>query len=93
MNVQSDLTKHQDKVNTFLTESIQLSCLPRVKYFGLSISLTWSVYRNVNDEESSLSVGLQRIYISSSVQNDMHMNQKRREEFMLGPRFSGNRQD
>ena len=52
-------------INTFLTTLIQLSCLPRFKYFGLPISVTWSVYRNVNTEEFSLGVGLNKIYISS----------------------------
>ena len=51
-------------LNTLLMESVQLSCLPRVKYFGLPVSVTWPVYRNVNDVESSLGVGLKIIYIS-----------------------------
>ena len=29
-----------DGVNTFLTKLIQLSCLPRMKYFGLPNSVT-----------------------------------------------------
>ena len=33
--------------NTFLTKQYQLSCFPRVKYFGLPISLTWPVDRLV----------------------------------------------
>ena len=32
--------------------------------FGLLFSVTKPVYRNVNDEESSLSIGLELIYIS-----------------------------
>ena len=44
---------------------IQLSCLPRVKYFGLSIPVTLPVYRNVNDVVSSLGIGLRGMYISS----------------------------
>ena len=42
-----------------------LSYLPRIKYFGLPFSVKWPVYRNFNDEESSLSIGLKLIYISS----------------------------
>ena len=34
-----------------------------MKYFGLPISVTWTVYRNV--EESSLGIGLKGMYISS----------------------------
>ena len=51
-------------MNSFLTKSVQLSYLPPVKYFDLSVSVTWPVYRNVNDEESSLGVGLKKIYVS-----------------------------
>ena len=49
-----------DLLNTFLTKSIQPSCLPRIKYFGLPIPVTWPVYRNVNDAEPSHGVGLKR---------------------------------
>ena len=51
--------------DTFPMKQIQLNCLPRIKYFGLPVCVTWPVYRNINDEESSLSVHLTRIYISS----------------------------
>ena len=37
--------------NTFLTKQIQLSHLPCLEYFGLSVSVTFPVYRNVNDEK------------------------------------------
>ena len=53
-------------INSFLTKWIQLCGLPRVKYFDLPMSVTSPVYRNVNDEESSLGVGLKGIDISVS---------------------------
>ena len=40
-------------VNTVLTKSVQMSCLPRIKYFGLPVSVTWLVYRNVNDDDNN----------------------------------------
>ena len=52
-------------MNTFLAKEVQLRCLPRIKYFGLPISVTWPVYRNINGIESSLDVCLKRIDISS----------------------------
>ena len=52
-------------VNTFLTKRIQLSYLPWIKYFGLPVSVTWPVYRNVKDEDSSLGIGLKGMYTSS----------------------------
>ena len=42
-----------------------LSYLPITKYFGLMISVTWPVYRNVNDGESSLGIDLKGMDISS----------------------------
>ena len=50
--------------------------------------VTWPVYRNVNDEESSLGVGLKGICICFVKSNDVDMNQKRREEFLSWPTFS-----
>ena len=41
-------------LNTFLTRYIQMNYLSRIKYFGLPISVSRPVYRNVNDEESLL---------------------------------------
>ena len=38
-------------VNTFLTEQIQLSYLPCIKYFGQPISVSFPIERNVHDEE------------------------------------------
>ena len=52
-------------VNTFLSKSVQLSFLPRIQCFGLPISVTWPVYRTVNDKESSLGIGLKGILDSS----------------------------
>ena len=49
---------------TFLMKYMQLSCLPRIKYFGLPMFVTWPVYRNVNDKKFSHGVDLKRIYIS-----------------------------
>ena len=40
----------------FSDEVIQLSWLPRIKYFDPPVCVTWSVHRNVKDEESSLVV-------------------------------------
>ena len=37
--------------NTFLTRPIQLSYRPCLQYFGLPVSVTFPVYRNVNDEK------------------------------------------
>ena len=48
---------HVLTVEHFSTDINSLSYLPRIKYFGLPISVTWKVERKVNDEESSLSVG------------------------------------
>ena len=33
-------------------------CLPPIKYFGLLISVTWPVYRNINAKEFSFGVSL-----------------------------------
>ena len=52
-------------INMILTNYTQLSYLPGIKYFGLPFSVTWSVYRSINDKESSFSVGLKLMYISS----------------------------
>ena len=49
-----------------LINTINSAELPSTKQvLWSSNSVTWSVYRHVNDEESSLGVGLKRIYISS----------------------------
>ena len=37
----------------------------RIKHFGQPVSVTWPVYRNVNDEESSFGIGLKGMNISS----------------------------
>ena len=52
-----------------------------IKYFGMPISVTRPIYRNINNEESSLGIGLKRMYISSVCSDDFHMNKIRREEF------------
>ena len=44
--------KDSNRPDTFLTRSNQLNNLPCIKYVGLAISVSCSVYRNVNDEES-----------------------------------------
>ena len=65
----------RDKVNS-------AGCLPQIKYFGLTVSISWPVCRNANSEESSLGVSLIRIYISS-VSLEWHAREpKRREEFL-----------
>ena len=77
------------RLNTIVTKYIELSCLPRIKYCGLPISVTWPVYRDGSDEESCSGVSLERIYISS-VSSECHAHEpKRREEFLSLPRFSG----
>ena len=43
----------------------ELSYLPCIKYCGLPVSVNCSVYRNVNDEESSFGIGLKGMCISS----------------------------
>ena len=53
------------RVNTVLTEYTQLSYPPCIKYFGLPVSVTWPVYSNFNDEESSFGIGLTGMYTSS----------------------------
>ena len=50
-------------LNIFLTKQLQVSCRPRIKYFGLPISVAWPVYRNVNDEETSFGISLKGMYI------------------------------
>ena len=60
-----------------------LSYLPRIKYFGPSVSVSWPGYRNVNDEESLPLVLVPKGCASlPSVRNDVSMNQKRREKFL-----------
>ena len=61
-------------LTTFLAEYVQLILLPRIKNFSLPISVTWPVYRNVKDEESSLGIGLKGIYISS-VSSEWHAHE------------------
>ena len=66
----------------FQTKSIHPSSHPRIKYFGLPVSITWPVYRIVNAGRVplvSVSKGLTSLL---SVWNDRHTNQKRREEFL-----------
>ena len=70
----SYLVSDPERVNTLLTKSSPLSCLPRIKYFDLPMSVTWPVCTNVNAEESSLGVGLKRIYISS-VSSERHAHE------------------
>ena len=59
------MAKFPASFDTFLTKKINLSSCPPIKYFALQISITWPVYRNINDKQSSLGVGLKGIYISS----------------------------
>ena len=49
----------------FSDEVNSLSYLPWIKYFGLQVSVTWLVYRNINDKESSLGISHKGICISS----------------------------
>ena len=64
-------------LNTFLMTLIQLVYLPGIMYFGLPVSVSCPVNRNVNDEECLPLVSASRGCTSLlSVQNDVHMNQR-----------------
>ena len=52
-------------INTFPSKSTWVAFHVLIKYFGQPFSVTWPVYRNISAGESSLGVGLKRIYISS----------------------------
>ena len=71
------------QVNTFLTKPIQLSYLPCIKHFALPISVSCPVDRNANDVESLPLVSASKVFTPFLwVQNDVHMNQKRRVPVM-----------
>ena len=67
---------------------IQPTYLPCIQYFGLPISVSCPVYRNVNDEECLplVSVSKKCIFLLW-VQNDVHMNQKQRRVAIMTKNF------
>ena len=71
------------RINTSLPKQIQLSYFQCNKYFGLPISVSCLVKKNANDEESVPSVSVSKGCTSRLfVRNNVHMNQKRREELL-----------
>ena len=61
----------------------QLRYLPCIKYFGLPVSVTFPVNRNVNDEECLPLVSVSKGCASLlQAHNDVHLNPEHREQFL-----------
>ena len=80
-------------LNLLYMWALILNYLPCIKCFGLPISVSFPVYRNVSEDEclplAAVSKGCASVL---SVYNDVHMNQKRRDKSLSWPRTSGYRQ-
>ena len=88
--------KGKNKSHTFqLRIRIQLTLFWRSNFSWVTLHVSSTLVcqlllfnRNVNDEESSLGFGVKEMGISSVSSKWRHMDQTRRDEFLLRPTFS-----